>query len=113
LESILKPDRLNKIAPMPTQKTGSYGNRSANSHDDEYWERLRKQFQTCQHDHAGAYCEYRTGNPGSIEKIAREIEVNEDIIQSDKFKLMKANGSFGVRASDRLLRAGNVYGSRR
>jgi hypothetical protein len=87
--------------------------RKTNKHENEYWDRLQKQFSTCQYDHAGAYGERVNQKSDELLDLQRRIEANEQIMEGPTFQKMRANGQFRIRTSDRLLVAGQIYGRAR
>lgn len=61
-------------------RTGK-GRLKTNSHDPFYWQRLQKQFEVCEYDHAGAYCQRVTARSAAIKKMAAEINAVEENMQ--------------------------------
>ena len=79
--------------------------RKGNSHNDRYWDRLKKQFEACAYDHTGAYSELRIRKVSPERKeLDRYMDRNERIMQTDGYKSMVAMGRFHLKP-DRLLRA--------
>jgi hypothetical protein len=75
----------------------------ANSHDDDYWDRLKKQFRTCQYDHSGAYAAQNRTKSSDMKNFERNLENTERNVQSASYQHLRKSGYFHPRPSDRLL----------
>ncbi len=93
---------------MKAPTTGT-NRRKTNNHDEDYWDKLQKQFKGCRYDHIGAYAEIMPKKSKQMRDLQRRIDTNEQILHGDTFIQMKANSQFRVRTSDRLLVAGQLF----
>jgi len=75
-------------------------------HGPDYWEKLRQQFKTCTYCHSGAYQQHGNGRSVEMQKMAGDIEYQEQILKGEKYAELRKQGYFEPRASDRLLKAG-------
>lgn len=79
------------------------GKGKANSHNGEYWARLRKQFKTCHYDQSGAYAAQRQIKSQAMTELQTRLDNTEQNLQSATYQHLKNTGNFYPRTSDRLL----------
>lgn len=72
---------------------------------DKYWQRLRKEFETCQYNQSGAYGAYNGIRTEGMAEVEARIDRVEVVIKSQKFKRQLDEGGFNDRLS-RVYRYG-------
>jgi hypothetical protein len=60
------------------------GRRNNNAHDKKYWDRLKRQFRTCEYDHTGAYGEGRHPKSRAMKALHTRMEDYEQMISKLK-----------------------------
>ena len=79
------------------------GSAKSNRHDDDYWERLKGQFENCEYDHTGAYSEYGPKRVNGVTELEARMENTEKNLNSVTYQHMNHLDEFNPRSSDRLL----------
>ncbi len=78
------------------------GKKHGNSHNDRYWNRLKRQFKACAYDHTGAYSELRQRTKSAeMMKLQRHLEQAEQIMTTGRYQKLKERVSFHIN-TDRL-----------
>ena len=76
---------------------------TTNTHNSAYWDKLRRQFESCSYANSGAYRSTGNGKSEEMSQLETDINSTEESVQHPTYAHMKRHGHFRPRASDRLL----------
>lgn len=72
------------------------GKKRGNSHTEEYWKRLKKQFKNSSYDHTGAYSELRQRSKSPERRtFERQLELAEQIMLTREYKNLRERLAYG------------------